>query len=420
MLENNGRTPVRINKIFTQFKGFNVTAKRLILASVLGYVGFTFIWFLFILYLEHLHVSKGEIGIAVFIMSASSTLPLIPAGYLGDKYGRIKMMFLGISITILGISLLILANELYVFYVGSMFWGFGSALYFPAFTAYLSGTVDEVKRKYLFSFQMFASTIASAVSVFFAGMMPNFFARTLNISLQNGFRGVFCIGFVFIALQILPLTLAVKQKMNIDPKHEKVENPSKTKRPYIPWKTILMLSLPSVFLGFGAGLVVPFFQVYFVWRFNTPISVIGVIFSITNFVWAIAYLFMPYVAEKLGSVKTIALLQTIAIIALIAIPLSPNFLVVVIMYLIRMVLMNATWPIFQAYSVSRVPEKHRSLTLSSTAFAFSGLNSISPGIAGYIYERNINLPFFICAIFYTVSTIIFFTYFRRKDDKTLQ
>lgn len=423
MSKNTARTTVAINKIFAQFKGFSITAKRLVLASILSRVGFMLIWFLFVLYLENIHVSKSEIGIAVLIMGASATLSLIPAGYLGDRYGRIKMIFLGIFSSVVGVSLLILANELYVFYIGSMFWGFGSALYWPTFMGYLSGTVERVKRKYLFSFQMFASTIASAVAVLFAGMMPNFFADTLNISLQNGFRSVFCIGLVFIVLQILPLILAIKRKINIDPQPEKIENiekTSRTKRSIIPWKTILMLSLPMVFLGFGAGLVVPFFQVYFVWRFNTPISAIGVIFSITDFIWGVAYLFMPYVAEKIGSVKTVALAQTLAIIALIAIPLAPTFQLVAIMYLVRMVLMNAGGPILQAYSVGMVPEEHRSLTLSSTGFVFSGLNSISPGIAGYIYERNINLPFFMCAILYTIATIIFFVYFRRKDDKIVR
>jgi MFS family permease len=162
---------------------------------------------------------------------------------------------------------------------------------------------------------------------------------------------------------------------------------------------------------------VPFFQLYFVWRFDTPVHIIGILFAITHFFWGIAYLIMPYYADRVGSVKAITIVQWIAIGALLGIPLSPNFFLVSLMYLIRMVVMNSTWPILSSYSLSQVPSEHRSFTLSATNFSFNVPKGLTPGIAGFIYSFNLELPFFICAAFYTVATIIFYMAFRKRDDK---
>jgi MFS family permease len=186
--------------------------------------------------------------------------------------------------------------------------------------------------------------------------------------------------------------------------------------PPIPWKTLLLLCLPMVLLGTGAGFIVPFFQLYFQWRFDTPVHVIGMLFSLTHFLWGVAYLIMPYFADKVGSVKAITIVQWVAIAALVGIPVSPSFYFVALMYLIRMVVMNSTWPILQSYSLSRVPKEHRSLTLSATNFSFNLPKGFTPGISGYIFAVNLDLPFFICAAFYITATVIFFAVFGKQDD----
>jgi MFS family permease len=103
--------------------------------------------------------------------------------------------------------------------------------------------------------------------------------------------------------------------------------------------------------------------------------------------------------------------------ALVGIPISPSFHFVAVMYIIRMVAMNSAWPILQSYSIGQVPEEHRSFTLSATNFCFNVPKGLTPGIAGYIYGFSLELPFFLCAFFYIISTITFFAFFKNKDDK---
>lgn len=399
--------------LFLKYRTLSKNTKYLILSAAFGSIGATLVRFLFSIYLNALGLGKSDIGLIIFIMCIAATLPLIPIGYLSDKYGRIKFVFLGIFVSCIGYLILCFTENVLALYLVAIFLGCGSALYMPSFLGYLSDTAGKDTQKYLFSLHMFSTILAGGVSNFFAGMMPEFFANLFNASVEKGFRIAFFIGLLFVILQIIPLCIASsKSLVRVSVSHRSILSALKT-------KTILMLSLPQMFFGLGAGFIIPFFQLYFIWRFNTPLPLIGTIFAITSFIWCPLCLLVPYLAERVGSVKTIFSLQLCAILVLICIPLSPTLLILTTMYIVRMILMNLAGPIYNSYAVNIVPREYKSLTLSATSFTFSLFNAISPVAAGYIYESNINLPYYICASLYISGSLIFFVYFRRrKEDVT--
>lgn len=407
----------RVNELLSSFKGFDVDAKRLVWASVIASISDAFVWFLLTLYLDSLGYSEVELGSVIFAMSISSTLPLIPCGYLSDRFGRRRMIFLGVSLRIAGIGLLAGADGLVDFYLGASIWGLGHSAHMPSFMGFLSEKVEEQRRKFLFGFQMFGHMIASASTVLVAGFLPDFLSTSYNWTLQESYGVIFFVSMWFCILQLFPLMLTREE-----PKRTRIVRQKSTHGrvlPPVPRRTLLLLCIPMALLGLGAGLVIPFFQVYFRWRFDTSIQDIGILFSMTQFLWAGAYLIMPNYAERKGSVRAITMVQAGAIVALVAIPVSPSFYFVAAAYITRMVLMNSTWPIFQSYSLSQVPSEHRSLTLSATNFSFNVMKAITPLAGGYLFARSLELPFLTTAVLYTIATVTFYIFFRKKDDRTV-
>jgi MFS family permease len=409
--------PVAVPALMRGFGGFKGEPNWMIGATVINGISNTFVWFLYTLYLDELMYAPSAIGIALMMMGLAQTVPLLPAGYLGDRFGRKRMIVIGVLLNAVGALAIIKADFFVEFCAGGIVWGLGHSFYAPAFIALMSEKVEEKRRKYLFSLQAFAGMVSGGVAILIAGFFPELLSDIFDTSVAEGFRMTFWIGLACIFSQLLfivPLSEERKYGMK-----EEDEGGRRTgaECPPIPWHTLLLLCSPMVMLGIGAGLIVPFFQLYFQWRFDTPVHVIGMLFSLTQLLWGLAYLIMPYFADRVGSVKAITIVQWIAIGALVGIPLSPSFHFVALMFLIRMVVMNSTWPILQSYSLSRVPREHRSFTLSATNFCFNLPKGIAPGIAGFIYAVNLELPFFICAAFYTVATIVFFMAFRKHDDK---
>jgi MFS family permease len=402
-------------QFFKPFRGFSLDAKKLVVVSVIAAVADATVWFLLTLYLDDLNYSRSQIGSVIFIMSIFQVMPLLPAGYIGDRFGRKKMIFLGICIYSVGMFFLIRANSLSDFYIGAAIWGYGHALYMPAFMSFLSERVESERRKFLFGFQMFASMMSSASAVLIMGFMPATLSNYLNTTLQNGYRYVFFAGLCFSLYQLVPFALTDKEKCESNFTNLKSYKKDPDVPP-LPKKTLVKLCIPMALFGLGAGLIVPFFQVWFKWRFDTRVEDIGILWSLTQYLWAAAYLITPALADRKGSVKSITLVHTAAIIALLAIPVSPTFFFVAIAYITRMVLMNSTWPIFQSYSLSHVPDEHRSFTLSSTNFSFNSMKAITPLVAGYLFQYSLQLPFFITAVLYIIGTVAFFMFFRKKDD----
>jgi MFS family permease len=405
------------------FSGYGPQAKIMMLATVLAGVGGTFFSFLFTLYLQEISYEAKAIGIILMIMGFTATLPLLPAGYLGDRFGRRPIILAGLAMTAISPIVVIYAQGFVTLCLGAVLWGFGQSFYAPAFLALMAEKVSDRRRKYLFSIQSFVGMISGACTILVAGFTPRFLADITGTALTDGYRMAFALGSFFLLLQF-PFLLALDEKrkgglpLKVFSKgcDQTVEGPRKEPPP-VPWRTLFTLCLPMVLIGIGAGLIVPFFQLYFTWRFDTPVEVIGILFSITQFFWGLAYLVMPYLSDRIGSVRTITVVQSFAIMALVGIPISPSFHFVAVMYIIRMVAMNSAWPILQSYSIGQVPEEHRSFTLSATNFCFNVPKGLTPGIAGYIYGFSLELPFFLCAAFYTISTIMFFTFFKDKDDK---
>jgi MFS family permease len=409
----------RMAEFFHDFRGFKPDAKKLMAATVLASIGDTFIWFLMVLYLQELQYAKSEIGIMIFLRSIFSTLPLIPMGFISDRVGRRKMIFLGILVNVMGIALIVKANTLMGFYIGSSVWGFSHSIYQPAYLGFLSEKVSEARRKYLFAFQMFSHQMAAAFALLASGFLPDWLSAQLIIAKADGFKIVFFIGMWFMIWQLLPIMLTSKEKREEGGRKTKV-NMKSDDMPPLPKRTLYKLCMPMALFGLGAGLFVEFLPVYFIWRFDVDIAEIGILYFITFFIWALMCLPMPSLAERGGSVKAITIVHSVAIFALLAIPASPIFTLAATAHVIRMVFMNSTWPIFNSYALGHVPKEHSSLTLSATGFSFNSMRALTPLIAGFIFNISLALPFMITAVLCTIAIIAFYLFFRRRDDKYTQ
>lgn len=95
-----------------------------------------------------------------------------------------------------------------------------------------------------------------------------------------------------------------------------------------------------------AGFMIPWFSYYFTQKFGVNLAEIGIVFAISQIGMAIAYLIVPKMAEKIGSVRTIVYSQATSILVLLSISVSPDFSVASILYLMRVILMKMTSPAF--------------------------------------------------------------------------
>ncbi|MEM2269078.1 MAG: hypothetical protein QXM30_05730 [Thermoplasmata archaeon] len=121
-------------------------------------------------------------------------------------------------------------------------------------------------------------------------------------------------------------------------------------------------------IGFGAGFVIPYFQLQFKFRFGVSIESISYIFALTDFIMAILMLYIPFYAEKKGTLITIVVLWLLATLTLFLMPfisyLPMGFYMFSSLYIIRTILMNVAGPIQSSFEFSLIPKDFRMITSS--------------------------------------------------------
>lgn len=430
-----------IGSFYTSYRGFELDAKRAVFAATLNSTSRSFSGFILVLYLASLGYGLGEIGLITSIGMWLGAATLLPSGRLADRLGRSRAMACSVCLATVGMLVYMASNSFATFALASATIGVADSIYGPAYSALLSNKVSDKRRNYLFGAERFSTMVGATSAIFVAGFVPDVL-NAFGYGLGLGFRIVFAISIVVLLMEIPFLTKIVDPRDEIatldggTSETAEVRSSSeiaevKTSNVAIEpakkfWpldadstKYVVKYAFANGLIAFGAGFVIPFMQLYFMIRFDAPMALIAMVFSITSVLMALSYLFVPKLAERIGSIRTIVFTQGISIFMLVAIPLAyPYFALASLFYLVRTVLMNASSPIGTSYIMGCVKKGERAFAASIFSLSWTLSNGLSPPISGWIMATyNMDIPFYICAAFYAIACGAYYVFFGNEDRR---
>jgi MFS family permease len=361
----------------------------------------------------------------VAISSLATAIALIPAGILSDRFSRRKMIIIGGFTTIITLALRsIIVNEtglLTTAFIEGLF----VALIHVSFIPLLSENSTDEQRVHLFSLLSALSVGASVIGNIGGGALTDLLQKAVGFSELISLRITLLVSTGIIALAIIPMLMIKENKAERRIKSRKKSVKFNLKEFYRKNKTslnlIFLLSIAQLFIGFGAGLVIPYLNLYFSDRFEASKSTIGLIVSLGQAATAVAMFLGPMIVKRYGEVKSIVLLQLASIPFLLLTGLTQNLWLASIGYLLRQALMNAGNPIMMSVMMSRVDNHMRGLANSiggmipNIGWALMGPVSTSIVQAngsywGYVYVFSITAFLYIC------GTVYFYLVFGTKKS----
>jgi MFS family permease len=180
---------------------------------------------------------------------------------------------------------------------------------------------------------------------------------------------------------------------------------------------IFLLTLVQILIGAGAGLFVPYANLFFVQHLGASSALFGLIDGGTTTLTALMTLVAPLLAVRIGRVNSIVLTQLASIPLLVALGLTPFIPLVALFYLSRQPLMDMTMGILQVFSMEAAPQRHRGLANSSYQAGFQVANAITASLGGFIIVQFGYPPLFIGgAICYLLAIATLWGRFGRKYD----
>ncbi len=377
------------------YRGFGRDAWLLVAYSFVSWLGGNIAWFIFPFYLKSLGYSYSGIGTVFSLSTLAQASVLLFSGPLGARLGYRRTVLLGVSLIFLGRLVQVLYPQLVFLALGGVLLGIGMAFEGPSFMALLSGEVDERRRHYLFSLSSAVGTIGSAVGLILAGFLPRYLT----------YREVFALVLLIIPARLLLVAL-VKSVLADSEKLLRIDRGLIVR--------IGRFALPSVLIGLGAGIAIPYVGLWFNQRFGTSLESIGWLFAVQQFIMGLGTFLLPAIADRVGSVKTIVSFNGSASLLIAAMPFSPTFWIAALVYTVRTILMNIVNPIWNSFMMGFFEKEERSTAMALNSLSWTATFGLGQYLGGRLFDVSLTWPFLITAVLYSLSMAVFWAFFREE------
>ena len=402
-----------LSEYSSQIRAFRPNARLYLLNVILTGMVMGIFRLIFNFYALSLGFDEALLGNLITTSSFVALISALPMGYLADTIGRKGSLIISstlLSIAILAMSLWQSETSLYTMNVVS---GLAQSLAGVTMSPFLMENSDEKERTYLFSFGQGLQMTMASVGSWVGGYLPTWMGQAQNVSATSSVaygNSVFIAG-IGAGFAILPLIFI--QSPKIEKRDRAIFAPFEyaAKNPSLLTKLIL----PTLLTSIGAGLIMPFMNVFFRVVHHQPDPVIGTLFAWGSLAMGIGLLAAPPLAERTGKIQLVVISQAISIPFLILLGFSPIFWMGAAAYYIRLSLMNMSGPVYQTFIMEHVEPSARATVASLSSMAWNFGWAFSPTISGLLQVRYGFAPPFIGTItLYTISVIMYWAFFWRR------
>jgi MFS family permease len=177
------------------------------------------------------------------------------------------------------------------------------------------------------------------------------------------------------------------------------------------------LALVEGLIGLGAGLFLPYFNLYFVQHLGVSTALYGLITALSTTLMAVTTLAAPFFAARLGNVRAAVLGHLCSLPFLVLLGFTPALPLVLAAYLVRGSLMNMAEPVLLSFFMSVVRPAERGTASSAYNLSYWGCWAAGGAIGGVIIAaNNFTLPFVLAALLYLLATALLWRCFKDRQE----
>ncbi|KPJ60672.1 MAG: hypothetical protein AMJ46_05280 [Latescibacteria bacterium DG_63] len=395
-------------------KLFSSNARAFLVGGLIIWLGVSMFMLLLNLYFKELGLSEGYIGTVLSRKALGSVLLAIPIGLI---LGRFTFRFaLTVSAFVIGVGYAaqVLTESSPMILVAAFLTGVGITIVRVASAPFFMRQTTQKERTYLFSMNFAVSTVGALAGSLIGGFLPKLFSIVTDVGYEQ-YRYSLVVAALIIVSSAIPFLTIAEEKPDRKAHSEFLSDLKKT-----DWWLIGKLSIPTFIIGCGAGLIIPFMNLYFRDLFDSPAGTIGVLFALLQCFMTAGTLVGPILGKRLGLVRSVVLTQMASIPFMLVLCFSRYFPVVVVAFLLRGALMNMNQPLSVNFAMEAVKKEEHAVTNSVLMLAWTGSWAISVQLGGTLIERYSYVPSFLITIaLYVAASILFYWFFKDVEAARL-
>lgn len=376
---------------------------RLFLLSVLV-LGFasSIVYLLLNIYLLSLGYKQDFIGLIAALPPLITALLAVPAGIVGNHIGHKQALIWGTLLIACGTLGVVAFPFPGALVTASGLAGLGGALLQVVTAPFMIAESQARERTHLFSVQFAISTIAGFFGSLVGGALPPLFARLWAYApesttvYQITLAGAATLAFV----GTFPL-LRMYSSSCREGAHAPLSWRLKT-----PLRLVFKLTLPNLILGLGAGLFIPFMNVFLKLQFNAPDALLGTLFAFGAVGMGLASLAGPPLAQRIGKVRTMVWTQVLSIPFLVIMAFVPILWVAAVAFVVRYTLMPMSAPIYSLFVMEQVAPEDRATVNGWSTMAWNLCFAGSAWLSGQVQMSWGFAPLFVIVCIVYISSIL--------------
>jgi len=439
---------VHLTEYFKQFGHFQRDAQLYLINTALGGVSVGIILVLYNLYLQSLGYGTDFIGLILFVGAIGAGLAIFPAGVCIDRFGgKVILIWTTVLLGVAGVGQILLPMPIPLL-VSTFVAGIGAAFILVVNAPFLTAHSTPVERPELFSLNIVLTLVTTVLGEILGGALP-LWLRSIPwlmtslppwctwVVVHNSEPRSYQLALLFAGVIAMPSFIPLLLMQNDRPETEQTTSVRLLSR--LPnlvvhtvslavtvWKQkfsirtifgspLLALVVVQALIGLGAGLFIPYFNIYFVKHLGASSALFGVVDGCANLLNALLALLAPWLVLRIGKVMTILLPRLLSLPIMLTVGLTSFLPLAAVLYPFRQGLMDMSQGILQVFSMEAVSREHRGLANSSYQAAFQVASACGAPIGGLIIAHQGYAPVFVCAaILYSLALVVIWLRFGPK------
>jgi MFS family permease len=376
----------------------------------------------------NLYLNLGEVGFQpdfisyMFTVSAFATgIIALSAGLICEHIGPKRAILIGLTANFANlVQIITLQAPLLLF--ASLVSGLIGTLGWVASAPFMMENSQKEERTYLFSVNWALMIMMGVIGSYLGGVLPSLFNAYLGLPTgvegsAIGYRISLLISTALALTAVIPIMLIKESKV--------FERQKMTDllafRNIRSSRTILNFVVPTALIGFGAGFIVPLFNIFFRLKFSATDGQIGIMFALSNVTLGIGTLTAPVLSSRLGKVRSVVACQFLSMPFIMLTTLAPNLSLASTAFIARNTLMNMAGPVNSALQMELVTETERATTHGMMVMADNIPRAVTASISGKMMTgSDFFTPFLFTAATYFVASSLYFMFFKNAETKSVK
>lgn len=396
-----------IKSYIRALSSFNVNIKLLLLRTIIMGLYAGVYGIIFNLYILDLGYRTDFLGLLLSVSLLTSSIVSIPAGILCDRFDRRKLMLVSSALSVAAVVPIFIMHSPYALLLFSALYGVFSSISSVCLTPVLAENCDQ-ETVHVFSANASLGWIAAVLGCALGGILPGLWAGYAS---GNSYRLTLLSSLVLLMGGCLILAL-MKAGKSCPIRTARKRKPFSLKE-LRPSGMVLKFMLTSVTFGVATGMIVPYFNIFFMNVANMSVFEIGLTSAAAGAFMVVGFILTPYMTSKIGKVRSAVATKILSAPFLIIMAITTDFMLVAGAYVAYMFLINMAGPATTSFQMEQIHPREQGYAVGLMSTGSCLAVSASSFIGGILIANgNFTVPYLLTCAGYLVTAALLYYFFK--------